>query len=61
MLLQIKFLLVWLVASLTQIKQLMKRLKDINHLAALMSQEMNEQHRQGITLDGEAGENMFLK
>ena len=37
----------------------MEALKDINHLAALMSQEMNEQHRQGITLDGEAGENMF--
>ena len=40
-------------------KAVIEALKDINHLAALMSQEMNEQHRQGITLDGEAGENMF--
>ena len=41
------------------IKAIMGALKDINHLAALMSQEMNSQHRQGITLDGEAGANMF--
>ena len=34
-------------------------LKDIDHLAALMSQEMNRQHRQGITLDGEQGGKMF--
>ena len=34
-------------------------LQDIDHLAALMSQEMNSQHRQGITLDGERGSNMF--
>ncbi len=40
-------------------KAIMEALKDINHLAALMSKEMNAQHRQGITLDGQAGENMF--
>ncbi|GIS17799.1 MAG: hypothetical protein CM15mP119_2030 [Alphaproteobacteria bacterium] len=42
-------------------KAVSEALKDINHLAALMSQEMNEQHRQGITLDGEAGEKHVLK
>ena len=41
------------------IRRYQKRLKDIDHLAALMSQEMNSQHRQGITLDGEPGGNMF--
>ena len=40
-------------------KAIIGALKDINHLAALMSQEMNSQHRQGITLDGDAGTNMF--
>ena len=40
-------------------KAVMEALKDINHLAALMSQEMNKQHRQGITLEGESGANMF--
>ena len=34
-------------------------LDDVNHLAQMMSVEMNAQHRQGITLDGEAGINMF--
>ncbi len=34
-------------------------LDDVNHLAQVMSVEMNAQHRQGITLDGEAGINMF--
>ena len=42
-------------------KAVMEALKDINHLAALMSQEMNKQHRQGITLEGEAGTNIFSK
>ena len=40
-------------------KAVSEALKDIDHLAALMSQEMNSQHRQGITLDGEPGGNMF--
>ena len=34
-------------------------LDDVNHLAQMMSTEMNAQHRQGITLDGEQGINMF--
>ena len=34
-------------------------LDDVNYLAQMMSVEMNAQHRQGITLDGEAGINMF--
>ena len=40
-------------------KAVSEALTDIDHLAALMSQEMNSQHRQGITLDGEPGGNMF--
>ncbi len=40
-------------------KAVMEALKDVNHLAALMSQEMNRQHSKGITLEGEAGTNMF--
>jgi len=34
-------------------------MKDLDQLAMLMSREMNIQHRAGITLDGEAGSNMF--
>ena len=34
-------------------------LEDINHLAQLMSNEMNAQHRQGKTLEGLSGLNMF--
>ena len=34
-------------------------LKDIDHLAALMGQEMNVQHRKGITIDGDSGGSMF--
>ena len=40
-------------------KAISEALEEINHLAALMSQEMNNQHRLGITLDGEPGGNMF--
>ena len=40
-------------------KAVSEALTEIDHLAALMSQEMNNQHRQGITLDGEPGGNMF--
>ena len=40
-------------------KAVMEALKDINHLAALMTHEMNRQHRQGITLEGESGGNIF--
>ncbi|MGB0208322.1 MAG: flagellar hook-associated protein FlgK [Candidatus Puniceispirillaceae bacterium] len=34
-------------------------LEDINHLAQMMSNEMNAQHRQGRTLEGVSGQNMF--
>ena len=40
-------------------KAISEALEEIDHLAALMSQEMNGQHRLGITLDGEPGSNMF--
>ena len=56
----IRFLLEWRGFDRRQ-KAIMGALKDINHLAALMSQEMNSQHRQGITLDGEAGAKHVLK
>ena len=34
-------------------------LSDINHLAQMMSVEMNAQHKRGTTLDGQPGLNMF--
>ena len=34
--------------------------RDIDNLATLVSKAMNEQHKQGLTLDGKQGENMFV-
>ena len=34
--------------------------RDIDNLAVLISETLNEQHRQGITLDGKQGENIFV-
>ena len=34
--------------------------RDIDNLAVLISESLNEQHKQGLTLDGKQGENMFV-
>ena len=34
--------------------------RDIDNLAVLISEALNEQHRQGLTLDGKQGENIFV-
>ena len=35
-------------------------IRDIDNLAVLISQSMNEQHKLGLTLDGKKGEKMFV-
>ena len=34
--------------------------RDIDNLAVLISETINEQHKQGLTLDGKQGENIFV-
>ena len=34
--------------------------RDIDNLAVLISEALNEQHKQGLTLDGKQGENIFV-
>ena len=34
--------------------------RDIDNLAVLISETLNEQHKQGLTLDGKQGENIFV-
>ena len=34
--------------------------RDIDNLAVLISESLNEQHKQGLTLDGKQGENIFV-
>ena len=34
--------------------------RDIDNLAVLISETLNEQHKQSLTLDGKQGENIFV-